>query len=352
MKTTDKKPLCIDIPYDWFTRISADLYKNFTAITDRIDRFLKENIKPGARVAIWGAKGAATIVYECLARVPGVRFEQVIDRERPTNSLGSLPYLNPAGPADRGRLASLDYVFICSSPRHYKAITEDLVAAGFGGVRVYLYKDAVTMFTIVNEYFSERFAEYAFVFNCLAKYYPRRILDVGTGESCLPSLMERGNAKVRAIDCNAEAQNNPSCYVHNEDIQVTSYDHSFDLVTCVSVLEHVLDYRAALANMDLSCKPGGHVLITMPFNRNYSIDDIHRHEQSVLYSPDFNWITRVFSYDMAMSWPVEFSWDLVEERYYALYSGEGFGLGEPYPQPIEASLDESPDIACLLFQKR
>jgi SAM-dependent methyltransferase len=40
---------------------------------------------------------------------------------------------------------------------------------------------------------------------------------------------------------------------------------SFDGVFCVSILEHVADYRAALAHMDRILKPGGEIILYVPF---------------------------------------------------------------------------------------
>ena len=41
---------------------------------------------------------------------------------------------------------------------------------------------------------------------------------------------------------------------------------SFDLVCCTEVLEHVLDPFGAVAEMHRILKPGGHLLLTTPFN--------------------------------------------------------------------------------------
>jgi len=41
-------------------------------------------------------------------------------------------------------------------------------------------------------------------------------------------------------------------------------DHAFDLVTCVETLEHLKKPRVALDEMARICKPGGHLVITVP----------------------------------------------------------------------------------------
>ncbi len=42
------------------------------------------------------------------------------------------------------------------------------------------------------------------------------------------------------------------------------WQDAFDLVLCLETLEHTADYRPALENLWRACKPGGHLLLSMP----------------------------------------------------------------------------------------
>lgn len=55
----------------------------------------------------------------------------------------------------------------------------------------------------------------------------------------------------------------------NEDLTgLTFADESFDLIVCLDVLEHVPDYRRALGECHRVLRPGGRLLLTVPFHRD------------------------------------------------------------------------------------
>lgn len=91
--------------------------------------------------------------------------------------------------------------------------------------------------------FNERPVEFAFVFRVVAETYPKKILDVGTGTTALPHLMRNCGALVTATDNVrdywAEGMVNRHYHVLDDDITQTRLAGRFDLVTCVSVLEHI-----------------------------------------------------------------------------------------------------------------
>jgi SAM-dependent methyltransferase len=55
-------------------------------------------------------------------------------------------------------------------------------------------------------------------------------------------------------------------------------DGFFDLITCLDVIEHTPDDRSALRELRRACKPGGHLLMTVPAYRAlWSLHDIVNH---------------------------------------------------------------------------
>ena len=90
---------------------------------------------------------------------------------------------------------------------------------------------------------NERPIEYRFVFKILTEISPKKILDVGPGMSSLPHLMSNCGFLVTAIDNIDEYWSrrvfNRHYYVIQDDITKTKLKSKFDLITCISVLEHI-----------------------------------------------------------------------------------------------------------------
>lgn len=60
-------------------------------------------------------------------------------------------------------------------------------------------------------------------------------------------------------------QTNANGLRHEDITALTFEDDQFDILGCFEVLEHVPDYKAALAEMFRVLKPGGHLVATFPF---------------------------------------------------------------------------------------
>ena len=128
--------------------------------------------------------------------------------------------------------------------------------------------------------------------------YPVRVLDTGSGSSYWPMFLARHGYEVEVNDSGAygsiEATLIAQCVqfstkfhpiripLHVEPCEAMGSipDHTFDVVTCVSVIEHVdaRDYEAALREHYRVTKPGGLILMTSDFfpdaNRKTIFDSI------------------------------------------------------------------------------
>ena len=95
-----------------------------------------------------------------------------------------------------------------------------------------------------------------------------RLLDAGCGSGReLDELAPRGD--VTGVDLSplavarARARGHPD--VHEAPIERLPFaDMTFDLVTCLDVIEHISDDRAALAELRRVTRPGGHLVVTVP----------------------------------------------------------------------------------------
>lgn len=132
-------------------------------------------------------------------------------------------------------------------------------------------------------YFTSRAGFYQEVVQAMVAYgiTPQWLLDVGSGPGPLvPFLLERfATAEIYALDSSTEAVKQiRRKYADNPRVAAITLDitehtlllgEPYDTVTCIECLEHIKDYRTALAHMMETLRPGGHLVITIPNNDNW-----------------------------------------------------------------------------------
>jgi len=100
-----------------------------------------------------------------------------------------------------------------------------------------------------------------------------QVLDVGCGGGILSEAMARGGARVIGIDLSQAVLDVAELHALEGKLAIeyraiaaeelaAARPGSFDLVTCMEMLEHVPDPAAALAALGALVKPGGHVIIS------------------------------------------------------------------------------------------
>jgi 2-polyprenyl-6-hydroxyphenyl methylase / 3-demethylubiquinone-9 3-methyltransferase len=100
-----------------------------------------------------------------------------------------------------------------------------------------------------------------------------RVLDVGCGGGILSEAMARSGARVLGIDLSQAVLDVAELHALEAKLVVeykaiaaeelaTASPGSFDLVTCMEMLEHVPDPAATLAALATLVKPGGHVIVS------------------------------------------------------------------------------------------
>jgi len=99
------------------------------------------------------------------------------------------------------------------------------------------------------------------------------VLDVGCGGGILSEAMARGGARVLGIDLSQAVLDVAELHALEAKLAVeyraiaaeelaAASPRSFDLVTCMEMLEHVPDPAATLAALATLVKPGGHVIVS------------------------------------------------------------------------------------------
>ncbi|KPK97628.1 MAG: hypothetical protein AMJ95_08075 [Omnitrophica WOR_2 bacterium SM23_72] len=179
-----------------------------------------------------------------------------------------------------------------------------------------------------REYKSQRFKknerdiEYRFVFNSLLQTNPITVLDIGSGTTSLPSLMNTCGFVVTAIDNIYDywpsGMFNKHFYVVNDNIVQTKITEKFDLITCISVLEHIKNHKSAIQNMFSLLKPGGHLVLTFPYNENSYIENVYK-VPNAGYGQNVPFICQVYSRNELNSWLKDNGGILLEQEYWQVF---------------------------------
>lgn len=198
--------------------------------------------------------------------------------------------------------------------------------------------------------FSERPVELAFVFRKLAELYPRTILDVGTGTTALPHLMRNCGPLVTATDNVRDywpaGMFNRHYHILDDDITATRLHQKFDLVTCISTLEHIQQPELAFHSMLRLLQPGGHLILSMPYSEHRYVHNVYALPGSS-YGQGLPYITQSFSRLELTGWLADKEAAIVEQEYWQCWEGEYWTIGAQIIPPRRVGVDERHQLTCL-----
>ncbi len=202
------------------------------------------------------------------------------------------------------------------------------------------------IFTLHNE----RPIEYRFVFDNIIRYGPKKVLDVGTGVTALPHLIYNCGTRVLAIDnINdywPEGMQNRHYHVLNDDITNSKLTDRFDMITCVSVLEHIDEFDKAISSMAKLLTPDGVIVLTFPYTESRFIDNVYSLPDScVKLLPAYK--THSFSRAEIDHWINKNNLKIQKQEYWKFYSGEFWTIGDRYRIPKEVDVMESHNLTCI-----
>jgi len=203
--------------------------------------------------------------------------------------------------------------------------------------------------------FNERAVEFSFLFSVIAKYYPKRILDVGTGTTALPHLMRNCGPLVTAIDNIkdywAEDITNRHYHIINDDITQTEILDQFDLVTCISVLEHIEEFDKAVESMSGLMGRNGLLVVTFPYNENRYVDNVYKLPGSA-YGQNAKYVTHAYCRADIDRWLSRFELEILEQDYWDYWTGDYWTVGQQIIPPVKVSKDKKHQLTCLLLRKK
>jgi len=201
---------------------------------------------------------------------------------------------------------------------------------------------------------NERPIEYAFLFRQIVKLWPKTILDVGTGMTALPHLMRNCGFLVTAVDNTSEywptGMINRHYHVINDDITNTTLTETFDVITCISVLEHIHDHRTAMKSMYKLLKHGGHLILTCPYNEKDYVKNVYKlPDSSVRRKLPF--ITQAFSRRELDSWLSDSRYELLKQEYWQFFEGDFWTCGAKLAHPVQVGTEDRHQLCCLSLAK-
>lgn len=203
--------------------------------------------------------------------------------------------------------------------------------------------------------FNERPVEFGFVFRQLARIYPHKILDVGTGITALPHLMRNCGCLVTAIDNIKDywpsGLFNRHYHIINDDITDSHINDSFDLITCVSVLEHVEKSEAAIQNIFRLLNPNGYLILTFPYTENNYVRNVYALPGSS-YGQNAQYICQSYSRKELSKWLQENNGVIIEQEYWQFWEGDYWTVGNSIIPPHKAGVEDNHQISCILIQKK
>jgi SAM-dependent methyltransferase len=221
----------------------------------------------------------------------------------------------------------------------YKILAREILKRGF----------KVQKFEGLNE----RLVEYNFLFDVLNRTSceVKTILDVGTGTSPLPAILKLIGYEVSAIDNTKDYWKkkpiNNHYYIINDDITNTKLDKKFDMITCISTLEHIEDYMSAIKNMWKLLKICGSLVMTFPYNRIIYFKNIY---DVVKMEIQPNFICQLFS-EAQLKEMSENRFNRINEERWKCFSGNYWRMGDRLKRPVREPLAMEPDLVCLWWKK-
>lgn len=203
--------------------------------------------------------------------------------------------------------------------------------------------------------FNERAVEFGFVFRQLARIYPRNILDVGTGTTALPHLMRNCGFLVTAIDNVREywqaGMFNRHYHVIDDDITDSRLQDKFDLIACISVLEHVENNESAIRNMFNLLTSHGHLILTFPYTEHKYVNNVYKLPGSS-YGKNASYICQSYSRSELNKWLRDNKGEILEQEYWQFWDGDYWTVGNQIIPSRQVTAEDKHQISCLLVQKK
>jgi SAM-dependent methyltransferase len=183
---------------------------------------------------------------------------------------------------------------------------------------------------------NERPIEYSFALRRLSNIAPKSVLDVGSGKSSWPHLLSTCGYSVAAID-NVKDFWVGDCWnrhwhITEDSILAPTLTQKFDVITCISVLEHIGEHQCAMQNMFSLLSPDGHIILTGPFRAKEYHPNVYDDPRCEYYGA--RGLCQMYSHTELEDWTTKNEATLVTSEYYDLFAGEIWREGARLKPPV------------------
>ncbi len=200
---------------------------------------------------------------------------------------------------------------------------------------------------------NERSIEFRFLFDSIVRTNPGRVLDVGSGTTALPALLANCGLDVTAIDNVRdywpEGMFNRHWTVVDDDITKSRMNKQYDMISCISVIEHIVDHRSAMREMFRLTRPGGHIVLTTYWHPSRYSENVYERPDSG-YGRGNPYVAQAFSPAELRQWLGDSGGTVVHQEIWRLFTGEYWTEGERV-FPDCPSEDGQGQHTCILIQK-
>ena len=208
----------------------------------------------------------------------------------------------------------------------------------------------------VKDYVYERPIEYAFTLSSLVRHKSLEILDVGTGRSAFPRVLEDAGFRVSCVDQKSDYWNskivNRHIHVLDDDICKSKLkSETFDAVLCISVLEHIAAHETAVGEMVRLLKPKGLLLLTFPYSSCTYCPNVYELQDSDKFSSSFNYIAQSFNDETINNWTKKFNLRRDDQSYFRGWTGQYWRCGERIKFPELVADKNIANGICLALVK-
>ncbi len=206
-----------------------------------------------------------------------------------------------------------------------------------------------------STYLNERSIEYEFVLKNLLEYKCLDVLDVGTGSNSFSSALEHCGYNVTATDLKEGSYwanfSNRHIHVVRDDITKSNIEEKFDAVLCISVLEHIPNFKDAVKGMVERLKDDGVLIMTFPYSHDIYCQNVYKLDEADDIAKKFRYIGQSFSENEIKLFCEKFRLEIIDTQFAKGWSGKYWRTGDRYNFPIKVENIENANIGCFLFKK-
>jgi predicted SAM-dependent methyltransferase len=139
-------------------------------------------------------------------------------------------------------------------------------------------------------------------------------------------------------------------HVIDDNITKTRLSDKYDLITCISVLEHIEQSSDALKNIFSLLNPSGHIILTFPYSERNYVKNVYEMPESS-YGKGEPYITQSYSRKEVTRWLTENNGVILEQEYWQFWEGEHWTLGKQVIPPRKVTTDDRHQLTCVHMQK-